>query len=230
MHISEFQGKAVTDLFLPMIQKRKKDLGWDVLKTITYPENAMSLASEVGEAKTLKPDVLFVVARQRDALMLVSEMYKQRFDVDGIFGIVCPGFADPGYQKEKLSSFSFNVTPWHDEVQPFAKKVAEEYQRQIQETLQHERRLLLRYDPCHRRQPGAGEEHGQGGPEKGVEGDEPHRKTSIGKAIEFDEKGDNKGAGAALMQLQRNKAKVVYPPFAETAKAVYPVPSWKDRG
>jgi branched-chain amino acid transport system substrate-binding protein len=56
------------------------------------------------------------------------------------------------------------------------------------------------------------------------------RKTSIGKAIQFDEKGDNKGAGAAVMQLQQQKAHVVYPSYASTAKAVYPVRPWKDRG
>lgn len=230
IHISEFQGKAVTDLFLPMIQKRKNELGWDVIKTITYPENAMSLASEVGEAKTLKPDALFVVARQRDALMLVTEMYKQRFDVDGIFGIVCPGFADPGYQKEKLSSFSFNVTPWHDEVQPFAKKVAEEYRAKYKKPFNMNAAhsydtILVIADSLERAKSTDNEAL-----RKALKETNLTKKTSIGKAIQFDEKGDNKWAGAAVMQLQQQNANVVYPSYAATAKAVYPVPSWKDRG
>lgn len=227
VHISEFQGKSVTDLFLPMIPK--KNLGWNVVKTITYPENAMSLASEVSEAKTLKPDVLFVVARQRDALMLVSEMYKQRFDVDGIFGIVCPGFADPGYQKDKLSSYSFNVTPWHDEVQPFAKKVAEEYETKYKKPFNmnaaHSYDAILVIADALERSGSADKD----ALKKALRETHLTKKTSIGKAIEFDEKGDNKGAGAGLMQLQEGKSRIVYPSFAATAKAVYPVPSWKDR-
>ena len=227
-HISEFQGKSVADIFLPMIEK--KNLGWKVVKTITYPENAMSLSSEVGEAKTLKPDVLFVVARQRDAIMLVSEMFKQRFDVDGIFGIVCPGFADPGFQKEKLSGYTFNVTPWHDEVQPFAKKVAEEYEARFKKPFNMNAShpydtILVIADALER----AGSTD-KDALRKALKETHLTKKTSIGRAIEFDEKGDNKGAGAGLMQLQQGKSRIVYPSFAATAKAVYPVPSWKERG
>ncbi len=227
-HISEFQGKSVADLFLPMIPK--KGLKWNIAKTITYPENAMSLASEVGDAKSLKPDVLFVVARQRDAIMLVQEMYKQRFDVDGIFGIVSPGFADPGYQKEKLSWYSFNVTPWHDEVQPFAKKVAEEYQARykkpfIMNGAYPYDTILVIADALERAKSTDREAL-----TKALRETHLTQKTSIGKVIEFDEKGDNKGAGAGLMQIQQGKSKIVYPSFAATAKAVYPAPPWKDRG
>lgn len=228
VHISEFQGKTVTDMFLPLIAK--KNLKWDVVKTITYPENAISLASEVGEAKTLKPDVLFVVARQRDALMLVSEMYKQRFDVDGIFGIVCPGFADPGYQKEKVSEYSFNVTPWHDEVQPFAKKVADEYQAKYKKPFNMNAAhaydsILVAADSLER-----AKSTDKDAMRKALKETRLTQKTSIGKAIEFDEKGDNKGAGSGIMQLQQGKSKIVYPSFAATSKATYPVPPWKDRG
>ncbi len=227
MHISEFQGKAVTDLFLPMIAK--KGVKWDVVKTITYPENAMSLASEAGEAKTLKPDAIFAISRQRDAIMLVQEMYKQRFDVNGIFGLVSPGFADPGYQKEKLSEYSFNVTPWHDEVQPFAKKVAEEYQSKYKKPFNMNAAypydtILVVADALERAKSTEKEALG-----KALKETHLTRKTSIGSAIEFDEKGDNKGAGAGLMQILQGNSKIVYPSFAATAKAVYPAKPWKDR-
>jgi branched-chain amino acid transport system substrate-binding protein len=228
MHVSEFQGKTVTDMFLPMIPK--KGLKWDVVKTITYPENALSLASEAGEAKTLKPDVVFVVARQRDAIMLVQEMYKQRFDVDGIFGIVSPGFADPGYQKEKLSEYSFNITPWHDEVKPFAKEVAEQYQSKYKKPFNMNAAypydtILVIADALER-----AKSTNRDALKKALKETRLSRKTSIGNAIEFDEKGDNKGAGAGLMQIQQGKEKIVYPSFAATAKAVYPAKPWKDRG
>jgi len=228
MHISEFQGKSVTDLLLPMIPK--KGLKWDVVKTITYPENAMSLASEVGEAKSLKPDAILVVARQRDAIMLVQEMYKQRFDVDGVFGMVSPGFADPGYQKEKLSGYSFNVTPWHDEVQPFAKKVAEEYQAKykkpfIMNGAYPYDTILVIADALER-----AKSTDKDALRKALRETRLTQKTGIGKVIEFDDKGDNKGAGAGLMQIQQGKGQIVYPSYAATAKAVYPAPPWKDRG
>jgi branched-chain amino acid transport system substrate-binding protein len=226
-HISEFQGKSVTDLLLPMIPK--KGLKWEVIKTITYPENAMSLASEVGEAKSLKPDALLVVARQRDAIMLVQEMYKQRFDVNGIFGMVSPGFADPGYQKEKLAEYSWNVTPWHDEVQPFAKKVAEEYQAKykkpfIMNAAYPFDTILVIADALER-----AKSTDKDALTKALKETRLARKTSIGTAIEFDDKGDNKGASGGLMQIQQGKGKIVFPAYAAMAKPVYPAPLWKDR-
>jgi branched-chain amino acid transport system substrate-binding protein len=208
----------------------KKGLKWDILKTITYPENAMSLASEVGEAKSVKPDAVLVVARQRDAIMLLQEMYKQRFDVDGVFGMVSPGFADPGYQKEKLSQYSFNVSPWHDEVQPFAKKVAEEYQAKykkpfIMNGAYPYDTILVIADALER-----AKSTDKDALRKALRETHLTQKTGIGKVIEFDDKGDNKGAGAGLMEILQGKGKIVYPSYAATAKAVYPAPPWKDRG
>jgi hypothetical protein len=49
-------------------------------------------------------------------------------------------------------------------------------------------------------------------------------KTSIGGPIEFDQYGNNKGAKSGIMQIQGGKPKIVYPPEAATAKAIFPVP------
>ncbi len=227
-HISEFTGKAVTDALLPLIEK--KNLGWKITKVMTYPENTMGLASEISELKTLKPDGLFVVARERDAIMMVQEMYKQKLDVDGVFGMVASGFADPGFHKEKLSDYVFNACPWHDEVHPFAKKVAEEYEGRFKKPFNMNGAasydaILVMADALDR----AGSTD-KDALQKALKATKLERKTMIGKAIEFDEKGDNKGAGAALIQLQQGKSKVVYPPFAATGKVVYPVPPWSKRG
>lgn len=229
IHISEFTAKASFDIFYPMSEKMEAP--WEIVKKITYPELAVSVASEVSHAKAMRPDALFINCRMRDAIMLVQEMYKQRFDVDGIFGIVASGFADPSYHKQgKLSDYSFNVTPWHDEVNPFAREVAREYEARFKKPFNMNGShsydaILVIADALER----------AGSTDKDALRDALRatklvKKTSIGGPIEFDQRGDNIGAGAGLMQLQGGKSRIVYPSEFTTAKVVYPVPKWSERG
>jgi len=229
VHISEFTAKASFSLFYPLSEQMGAP--WKIVKKITYPELAVSIASEVSQAKALKPDALFINCRMRDAIMLVQEMYKQRFDVDGVFGIVASGFADPGYHKQgKLSDYSFNVTPWHDEVNPFAREVAREYEARFKKPFNMNGShsydaILVIADALER----AGSTDNEA-VRNALVATKLEKKTSIGGPIQFDQKGDNIGAGSALMQLQRGKSKVVYPSGFAMAKAVYPVPKWSERG
>ncbi len=229
IHISEFTAKASFSIFYPMSEQ--VGAPWEIVKKITYPELAVSIASEVSEAKALKPDAVFVNCRMRDAIMLVQEMYKQRFDVDGIFGVVASGFADPTYHKQgKLSDYSFNVTPWHDEVSPLAKKVAQEYGARFKKPFNMNGAhsydaILVVADALERA--GSTDKNAL---RDALKATKLAEKTSIGGPIQFDDKGDNIGAGAGLMQLQGGKSKIVYPHASATAKAVYPVPKWADRG
>jgi branched-chain amino acid transport system substrate-binding protein len=228
VNITEFSGKLYSDLFLKKIEE--KGVPWKILKRITYPENPMSLASEIKEAKDLKPDVLFVMCRLRDAIMLVEEMYKQKFDIDGIIGTASPAFADPSFHKQgKLSDYAFNITPWHDEVNEFGRTIAQEYEVRFKKPFNMNASnsfdaIMVIADALERA--------------KSIDRDELRKallttrlkkKTSIGGPIEFDPYGNNKGARSGLMQLQGGRAKIVYPPEAATSKAIYPVPSWDKR-
>jgi branched-chain amino acid transport system substrate-binding protein len=228
IHISELTGKIVSDAFIKKTQERGNP--WKFLKRIAYPENPMSLAAEIRDAKELKPDALFLVCRLRDAIMLVEEMYKQRFDVNGIFGVVSSGHADPSYHKQgKLSDYTFNICPWHDEVSEYAKKIAQEYEARFKRPFnmngaQSYDAVMVMADALER----AGSTD-KDDLRKALMATKLRNKTSIGGAIEFDQYGDNKNAKSGLMQLHAGKSKIVYPPEASTAKAIYPVPVWDKR-
>jgi len=229
IHISEFTAKASFDIFYPMCDK--VGAPWKILKKITYPEQTMSVASEVSEAKVLKPDALFINCRMRDAIMLVQEMYKQKFDVDGVFGIVGSGLADPSFHKQgKLSEYVFNACPWHDEVKPLALKVAKEYEARFKKPYNMNGShsydtILVIADALERA--GTGDKEAL---RKALVATKLENKTSIGGPIKFDEKGDNIGAGAALVQIQEERSKCVFPHEFALAKAVYPAPKWEKRG
>jgi branched-chain amino acid transport system substrate-binding protein len=228
IHISELTGKIVSDLFIKMTQEKGEP--WKILKRISYPENPMSLASEIREAKELKPDALFIVCRLRDAIMLVEEMYKQRFDVNGIFGLVSSGHADPSYLKQgKLSEYTFNICPWHDEIGERARKIAQEYESRFKKPFNMNGSyaydaIMVIADALER----AGSVD-KDDLRKALLATKLANKTSIGGPIEFDQYGDNKNAGSGLMQIQGGKSKIVYPPEFATAKVIFPVPSWDKR-
>ena len=229
VHISEFTAKASFDTFYPMCEKL--GVPWKILKKITYPEQTMSVASEVSEAKALKPDALFINCRMRDAIMLVQEMYKQKFDVDGIFGVVGSGLADPSFLKQgKLSEYVFNACPWHDEVNPFALKVAKEYEARFKKPYNmngsHSYDTILVIANALERAGSVDKDALR----KALAATKLENKTSIGGPIEFDEKGDNIGAGSAIVQILQERSKCVFPHQFALAKAVYPVPKWEKRG
>jgi len=229
VHISEFTAKATFDVFIPMSEKMSAP--WKILKVITYPELTMSVASEISEAKSLKPDALFINCRMRDAVMLVQEMYKQKFNVDGIFGIVASGLADPGYHKQgKLSDYTFNACPWHDELKPLSLKVAKEYEDRFKKPFNMNGShsydtILVIADALER----AGSTD-RDAIRKALMATKLENKTSIGGPIRFDEKGDNVGAGSAVVQIQDGKSKCVFPTEFALAKAVNPAPKWEKRG
>ena len=229
VHISEFTAKASFDTFYPMCEKL--GVPWKILKKITYPEQTMSVASEVSEAKALKPEALFINCRMRDAIMLVQEMYKQKFDVDGIFGVVGSGLADPSFLKQgKLSEYVFNACPWHDEVNPFALKVAKEYEARFKKPYNmngsHSYDTILVIANALERAGSVDKDALR----KALAATKLENKTSIGGPIEFDEKGDNIGAGSAIVQILQERSKCVFPHQFALAKAVYPVPKWEKRG
>jgi len=228
IHISEFTAKASFDIFYPTCEKM--GVPWKILNKITYPEQTMSVASEVSEAKALKPDALFINCRMRDAIMLVQEMYKQKFDVDGIFGMVASGLADPGFHKQgKLSECVFNACPWHDEVKPFALKVAKEYEARFKKPFNmngsHSYDTILVIADALERTGSVDKDELR----KALRATKLENKTSIGGPIQFDEGGDNIGAGSAIVQIQEGKSKCVYPSEFALAKAIYPAPKWEER-
>lgn len=228
MHISDITGKLNMDLFTNLVKEKGEP--WKILKRISYPPNPISLASEVREAKDLKPDALFATCRLRDAILLVEEMYKHKFDVEGLFGVVAPGFADPSFHKlGKLSDCAYNICPWHDEVSEFARKVAQDYEAKFKKPFNMNSAhsydaIMVIADSLER----------AGSVEKdqlrnAIVATKLKNKTIIGGPIEFDEYGDNKGARAALVQIQGGKPKVVLPEDAATSKAIFPVPPWDKR-
>ncbi|MFX8036209.1 hypothetical protein ABTK80_21830, partial [Acinetobacter baumannii] len=67
------------------------DMPFKILDTIAYDPAARDLSVEVAKAKATNAELLMVVSRLNDAILLVREMVKQRWEPMGIMSPGSPG-------------------------------------------------------------------------------------------------------------------------------------------
>ena len=86
MHINDTFGqanKAAIDRIFPTM-----NLPFKIVESIAYDPAAKDLSVEVSKAKATNADILMTVTRLNDAIILVREMVKQRWEP---MGIISPG-------------------------------------------------------------------------------------------------------------------------------------------
>ena len=73
----------------------KANLPFKIVETISYDPQAKDLSVEVAKAKAAKAELQLVVTRLNDAILLVREMVKQRYEPMGIISPGSPGMYQP---------------------------------------------------------------------------------------------------------------------------------------
>ena len=79
-------NKAAIDAILPGL-----DMPFKLVESISYDPNAQDLAVEVSKAKATGADIALVTTRSKDAIMMVREMVKQRWEPMGLISPGSPG-------------------------------------------------------------------------------------------------------------------------------------------
>ena len=95
MHINDTFGqanKAAIDRIFPTM-----NLPFKIVESIAYDPAAKDLSVEVSKAKATNADILMTVTRLNDAIILVREMVKQRWEP---MGIISPG--SPGMYEQQF--------------------------------------------------------------------------------------------------------------------------------
>ena len=96
MHVNDTFGQSMAKGVLALLPKLS--LPFKLLDTIQYDPAAKDLTVEVSKAKATKAELLLLVCRLNDAIVLRREMVKQRWSP---MGIVSPG--SPGMYEEQFS-------------------------------------------------------------------------------------------------------------------------------
>jgi branched-chain amino acid transport system substrate-binding protein len=210
-------------------------LPFNLLESIAYDPKAQDLSVEVTKIRSLNPDILLVVTRAADAIKLVRDMVRQRFEPKAIISPGSPGLYDEEFYQAlgPLSDYPIYNIPWANPKAPMSQALEAAF-KPAHPTFRFPvecfnvgftfEALLVAADAFKR-----------AGTTNGAELMKAIRETNIadhvmiGPAIKFDEKGQNVGIPSAAVQNRNKTPAVVLPKEAATMEPVLPMPGWQGR-
>ncbi|MFD2262285.1 ABC transporter substrate-binding protein [Lacibacterium aquatile] len=222
-------NKAAFDQLFPAA-----GMPFTMVEPISYDPKAQDLSVEVAKAKATGAELVIVTTRAADAIMLVKEMVKQRWEPMGIVSPGSPGLYDAQFYKAlgKYADFSVTNLPWFNPNAALTKKVQAEFAKlypndafdgygfNIGCTLDA---ILVACDAFKRA--------GSAAPEamlKALRETKLAEHMMVGPDITFDAKGQNVNFSSVVVQNLKGRPTVVMPSAAAEAKPVWPMPGWSD--
>lgn len=234
MHVNDTFGmanRAAIDKIFPTI-----GFPFDIVERISYDPAARDLSVEVAKAKATGADLLLLVARLNDAILLVREMVKQRFEPGAIISPGSPGMYEEQFFQTlgKYSDYIVSNVPWFNPKSEQAAIVAKAFTKQFPSdrfkghifnvgfTLEA---LMIAADAYQRAKSTDGKALADALRATNIE-----RHLMVGGPIAFDAKGQNVNIGSAALQNRDLDGKVVLPVAAAEDAPVLPMPGWTKRG
>ncbi|MDX2104579.1 MAG: branched-chain amino acid ABC transporter [Alphaproteobacteria bacterium] len=204
--------------------------------SISYDPRARDLSVEVSKARAARPDLMVVVTRANDAILIVREMVRQRFDVMGLVSPGSPGMYDSQFVSTlgRFAEFAISNVPWVNPNTALAKQVAAAFaQRYPQENYDGNlfnmafslQAALVGVDAVRRAGSTAGPALAEALRATRIE-----NHMMIGGPITFDATGQNDAIPSAAIQVREGRQRVILPAAAADAQPVFPVPGWTQRG
>ncbi|MGB3446880.1 MAG: ABC transporter substrate-binding protein [Xanthobacteraceae bacterium] len=213
----------------------KSGLPFKLLESIPYDPKAQDLSVEVTKIRGLNPDLLLVVTRAADAIKLVRDTVRQKFQPMGIISPGAPGLYDEEFYKAlgPLADYHIDALPWANPKSKVTQALEAAYTKaqpkfrfavecfNVGFTFDA---LMIAGDAFRR----AGTTNG---PElmKALKATNLADHTMIGGPIKFDEKGQNNDIPSACVQNRNQTPTVVLPAEVATMTPVLPMPPWQGR-
>lgn len=210
----------------------KMELPFQIVETIAYDPKAKDLSVEVTKAKAANPDLLMPVCHGADAILLIKEMVKQRWEPKMVATPGSPGTYDKSFYESlgKFSEFVIANVPWLNPKSKMTQTLAAAFAKAFPNDLL-ELNVGFTFEACliaadaHKRA-------GSANPQALVEALKATNiadHVMVGGPIKFDEKGQNMNIKSAVLQNIKRKPTVVLPADASEAKPVVPMPGWNDK-
>jgi len=224
-------NKAALDAVLPGL-----GMPFRLVDSLSYDPAAQDLSVEIAKAKASNADLVLVTTRSKDAIMLVREMVKQRWEPMGIVSPGSPGMYDEQFYKTlgKYADFCITNLPWYDPKSAISQQAQagfktaypndrfEFYAFNIGFTLDA---LLVAADAFKRA--------GTAEPAALLAALRQTRLIEhmmVGPPITFDAKGQNPDTASAVIQNRGQLPVVVLPASVAEMPPVFPMPGWGKRG
>ncbi|AWK88815.1 ABC transporter substrate-binding protein [Azospirillum thermophilum] len=224
-------NKQAIDALFP-----KLDMPFTLVESISYDPKAQDLAVEVAKAKATGAQLAIVTTRANDAILLVREMVKQRWEPMGIASPGSPGLYDEQFYKVlgKYADYAITNLPWYDPKADMTQRVSAAFRKQFPNdrfegyafnvafTFEA---ILIAADAFKRA--------GSADPAAllaALRQTNLSNKLMVGPAIAFDDKGQNTTLVSACVQNRDQRPTVVLPKGSAEMEPVFPAPGWGKRG
>jgi branched-chain amino acid transport system substrate-binding protein len=213
----------------------KQNMPFPLTESIAYDPKAQDLSVEVTKLRSLNPDLVMVVSRAGDAIKLVRDMVRQRFEPKAIISPGSPGLYDEEFYQAlgPLADFLMFNLPW---VNPKS-DMTQALEASFKQANPNNRfavdcfnagftfeAILVAADAFKRAGSTAGPALMEAVRQTRIE-----KHVMIGGPIQFDEKGNNPNIGSAAVQNRGRTPVVVLPSEVATEAPVLPMPSWQGR-
>ena len=210
-------------------------LPFRVLESTAYDPRAQDLSVEVTKIRALKPDIVLVVTRAADAIKLVRDMVRQRFEPMGIISPGAPGLYDEEFYAAlgPLADYHAFAVPWANPKGDMAQTLERAFKPanpnyrfavecfNVGFTFEA---LLIAADGFRRAGTANGAEL-----MKAIRATHIAEHIMIGGPITFDDKGQNNNVPSAMVQNRNRTPTVVMPAESATMAPVLPMPPWQRR-
>jgi branched-chain amino acid transport system substrate-binding protein len=229
MHVNDLFGTGMSKGIHAMMPKY--NLSYTILDEISYDPAARDLSVEVTKAKAANAEILIVVGRLNDAMLLTRELVKQRWTPQAILSMG-PGWYENQYTKTlgKLSGGPISLVPWYDPNKKLTKTLLAEFAKAFPDLNMNTNHvytfegLLIAADAYKRAGSADPKALAQALHETNIVDN-----VSIGPGIKFDAKGQNTGLKCGAVQNRGGKQVTVAPKEAANAKLEWPMKSYQDR-
>jgi branched-chain amino acid transport system substrate-binding protein len=230
LHVNDTFGTSQRDANVNLAPKFQ--MPYKFVETISYDPTARDLSAEVRKAKATGADMLWVISRLNDAILLCQELVKQRWEPMGIVSSG-PGWYEVPFMKAlgKYGDDVVSTVPWHDPRKPLAKALEAAFTKKFPDRALNTNHtytfegVLVAVDAFKRA--------GSTEPGKLIEA---LRKTDIkdnvvtGSGVHFNEKGQNPDIKMSAIQNRGGKNLVILPTEVAQVKPNWPMRPWNKRG
>jgi len=211
-------------------------LPFELVESIAYDPRAQDLSVEVTKIRALNPDLVLTVTRAADAIKLVRDMVRQRFQPKGIISPGSPGLYDEEFYQAlgPLADYPIYNLPWADPKAPMSQALEAAFKpahpnfRFAVECFN----VGFTFEALLVAAEGFKRAGAANGPDlmQAIRATDIASHVLIGPPIRFDDKGQNVGIPSAAVQSRNRTPTVVLPASVATMAPVLPMPGWQERG
>jgi branched-chain amino acid transport system substrate-binding protein len=233
LHINDTFGQAnrtAVDRLFPTL-----DMPFKIVETIPYDPATKDLSVEVAKAKATGADLAMVVTRLNDAIIMVREMVKQRWEPMGIMSPGSPGMYDAPFYSTlgKYAEYCISNVPWFNPKTELTRQTIETFKKAFPKDDPGPHMLNMGYtleaivvavDAYTRANTTNGKALADALRSTRIE-----KRVSLGGPITFDGKGQNNSNLCASIQNRGGRPVVVLPKEAAEMAPVFPMPGWAQR-